>query len=91
MEFVDNSFDDAETLYDSATGAYIRAVNIDVHVSRRERTLRIVDDCRGMQPDTLSRVVMRVGESRKRGASFVNGQVLPTPTLASTLTVTRMV
>ena len=29
---------------------------------------------RGMSPDTLSRVVMRVGESRKRGASFVNGQ-----------------
>ena len=30
--------------------------------------------CRGMPPETLSRVVMRVGESRKRGASFVNGQ-----------------
>ena len=27
-----------------------------------------------MPPDTLSRVVMRVGESRKRGVSFVNGQ-----------------
>ena len=74
MEFVDNSLDDAESLYDSAAGAYFRPVNINVHVSRRERTLRIVDDCTGMQADTLSRVVMRVGESKKRGASFVNGQ-----------------
>ena len=46
-------------------GAYLRPVNIHVHVSRRERTLRIVDDCTGMEADTLSRVVMRVGESRK--------------------------
>jgi len=74
MEFVDNSLDDAEALFDAATGAYTRDVTIAVYVSRVERTLRIVDNCRGMAPDTLSRVVMRVGESRKRGASFVNGQ-----------------
>ena len=74
MEFVDNSLDDAEALFDHDTGAYSRNVTIDVHVSRQDRTLRIIDDCRGMAPDTLARVVMRVGESRKRGASFVNGQ-----------------
>ena len=74
MEFVDNSLDDAEALFNHARGEYSRLVTIDVHVSRDDRTLRIVDDCRGMPPDMLSRVVMRVGESRKRGASFVNGQ-----------------
>ena len=74
MEFVDNGLDDAEALFDSETGSYQREVTIDVFVSRASRTLRILDNCRGMSPDTLSRVVMRVGESRKRGASFVNGQ-----------------
>ena len=74
MEFVDNSLDDAENFFDHETGAYGRAVDIRVYVSRNDRTLRIVDNCNGMAPDQLSRVVMRVGESRKRGASFVNGQ-----------------
>ena len=74
MEFIDNSLDDAEAFYDTEAGAYSRSVSISVHVSREDRTIRIVDDCRGMAPPTLSRVVMRVGESRKRGASFVNGQ-----------------
>lgn len=74
MEFVDNAFDDAESLYDTNAGSYSRPVSIDVSVSRKERTLRIVDNCNGMAPDTLSRVVMRVGESGKRGSSFVNGQ-----------------
>ena len=47
---------------------------MDIHVSRAAGSLRIVDNCRGMAPEVLSSVVMRVGESRKRGASFVNGQ-----------------
>ena len=74
MEFVDNAFDDAEALFDAETGAYSRPIAVDVFVSRRDRTLRVLDNCRGMTAETLSRVVMRVGESRKRGASFVNGQ-----------------
>ena len=74
MEFVDNALDDAEALYDGEADAYLRPVTVDVHVSRAQGSLRIVDNCRGMAPDVLSRVVMRVGESRKRGASFVNGQ-----------------
>ena len=74
MEFVDNSLDDAEALYDPTTASYSRDIIIDVCVSRKDRFLRILDNSRGMLPSTLSRVVMRVGESRKRGASFVNGQ-----------------
>lgn len=59
---------------ESETAGYSRPVFIDVSVSRSERTVRILDNCRGMTPETLARVVMRVGESEKRGASFVNGQ-----------------
>eukprot|EP00900_Chrysochromulina_parva_P020111 jgi/Chrpa1/28100/Chrysochromulina_OHIO_Genome00004213-RA len=74
MEYVDNSLVDAESFYDHVAGTYRRAVYIDVFVSNERRTLRIVDNCRGMPPDVLSRVVMRVGESKKRGVSLVNGQ-----------------
>ena len=74
MEFVDNSLDDAETFFDQNANAYRRPIRIDILVSREDRKLSIIDDCRGMRPAVLSRVVMRVGESRKRGASFVNGQ-----------------
>lgn len=74
MEFVDNAFDDAEAMYDAEVASYRRNICIDVFVSRAQRRLRIVDNCRGMTPDVLGRVVMRVGESGKRGASFVNGQ-----------------
>tara|TARA_B100000524_G_scaffold345628_1_gene244552 strand:+ start:698 stop:1468 length:771 start_codon:yes stop_codon:yes gene_type:complete len=65
---------ESETSTESETAGYSRPVFIDVSVSRSERTVRIVDNCRGMTPETLARVVMRVGESEKRGASFVNGQ-----------------
>ena len=37
--------------FDAAAGAYSRPVSITVHVSRAERTLRIVDDCNGMKPE----------------------------------------
>ena len=79
MEFVDNSLDDAESHYDHETASYDRDVHIDVFVSREDRTLRIVDNCRGMPPDTLSRVVMCVGESRKRGVSHARLEPAPLP------------
>ena len=65
---------ESETSTETETAGYSRPVFIDVSVSRSERTVRIADNCRGMKPETLARVVMRVGESEKRGASFVNGQ-----------------
>ena len=47
MEFVDNSLDDAEALFDHEARSYHREVHVDVFVSREERTLRIRDNCRG--------------------------------------------
>ena len=64
----------AQVGFDPVQGRYSRPVRIRVFVSQTQRTIRIVDDCRGMAPDVLSRVVMGVGESHKRGLSFVNGQ-----------------
>jgi len=83
MEFVDNSLDDAEALLvreeeqgagEQAALGYSRPVHIRVYVNRASRSLRVVDNCRGMDPETLQRVVLNVGESRKRGMAFLNGQ-----------------
>ena len=74
MEFIDNSLDDAETLYRPEQVRYERPIVVEVTVGRKQRVITVRDNCMGMTPDVLSRVVMRVGESKKRGASFVNGQ-----------------
>ena len=74
MEFVDNSLDDAEAFFDPSANAYSRPVIIEVRVSPKDRRIVIRDNGRGMARDVLSSVVVRVGESRKRGQSFVNGQ-----------------
>ena len=66
---------DAEALYDGEADAYLRPVTVDVHVSRAQGSLRIVDNCRGMAPDVLSRVVMRV---ENVGRLILNEPLLPT-------------
>ena len=57
MEFIDNSLDDAESGYRPETTSYSQPVDIRVYVSRTKRSIRIVDNCRGMPPDVLSRWV----------------------------------
>ena len=86
MEFIDNAFDSAEGLLEerrslgsegedvSAVPHYSRPIDIDVVVDRERRTIRVTDNCVGMPRDVLRRVVLNVGESRKRGSSFLNGQ-----------------
>ena len=82
MEFVDNALDDAEAFFrrpdgdalDSAAGSYDRPVVIDVFVDRDARSISVRDNCRGMPLAVLKRVVLNVGESKKRGAAFLNGQ-----------------
>eukprot|EP00929_Paragymnodinium_shiwhaense_P119226 TRINITY_DN91106_c0_g1_i1.p1 TRINITY_DN91106_c0_g1~~TRINITY_DN91106_c0_g1_i1.p1 ORF type:complete len:662 (-),score=155.84 TRINITY_DN91106_c0_g1_i1:154-2139(-) len=76
MEFVDNSFDSAESLFDMEQNAYTRPILIDIVVAgtAEEPVLWITDNCEGMAPETLCEVVTKVGESKKRGQSFVNGQ-----------------
>lgn len=74
MEFVDNSFDDAEAFFDEATDSYTRPVRIRVVVDPDQRTLAVIDNCQGMDPNKLAKVTTDVGMSEKRGQSFANGQ-----------------
>lgn len=124
MEYVDNSLDDSEVLYDAAKGEYSRPIEVDVRIHRQKAneakegetsapqaaasaasvpshsmeslvnpeaakkkkdkkkkkeaedkvTVRCSDNCRGMTKEILSRLVVNVGESNKRGSKFTNGQ-----------------
>ncbi|CAE8610157.1 unnamed protein product [Polarella glacialis] len=76
MEFVDNAFDSAESLFDHETNSYQRPIRIEVAVNSNRKTasLTVTDNCGGMSPETLGRVTTNVGESQKRGQNFLNGQ-----------------
>ncbi len=74
MEYVDNALDDAEQLYRENGDAYPYQIRIDIEVDRKSRSIMVQDNCRGMTRDTLERVVRNVGESKKRGQTWVNGR-----------------
>ena len=74
MEYVDNALDDAEALYRENGNAYPYPIQIDITIDRTNRAITVLDNCRGMTRETLERVVRNVGESQKRGLSWVNGR-----------------
>jgi hypothetical protein len=74
MEYVDNALDDAEDLYRANAEAYPRKIKIEVIIDARHRSVTVRDNCRGMPQATLERIVRKVGESQKRGITWVNGR-----------------
>jgi len=74
MEYIDNSLDDAEELFRANSGSYPYAIHITIHIDTDESKVTIIDNCRGMTGETLRRIVQRVGESQKRGCTWVNGR-----------------
>lgn len=75
MEFVDNPIDDAEEMLRlNGNTTYPRNIKIKVHLDSQSRSVTITDNCRGMTYDTLIRIVSKIGESRKRGCSWLNGR-----------------
>lgn len=74
MEYVDNALDDAEALYREHDGAYPYPIRIDILADFQAGSITIQDNCRGMTREVLERVVRNVGESQKRGQSWLNGR-----------------
>ncbi len=74
MEFVDNALDDAEELYQANALAYPHAVRIEVIIDSARRLVTIRDNCRGMRVERLIRIVENVGDSTKKGLTWVNGR-----------------
>lgn len=74
MEYVDNALDDAEVLFRENNKAYPQEVKIELIIDYPNRAVTIRDNCRGMEKETLERIVRNVGESQKRGVTWVNGR-----------------
>ncbi len=74
MEYIDNALDDAETLYRDNADAYPFEVRIKVIIDRHQRYVTVRDNCRGMKREVLERIVSKIGESQKRGITWVNGR-----------------
>ncbi|MCB0225365.1 MAG: ATP-binding protein [Anaerolineae bacterium] len=74
MEYVDNALDDAEALYVDHNQRYPYPITIDITIDAAAGAVTIQDNCRGMSRDVLERVVKNIGESQKRGVTWVNGR-----------------
>jgi hypothetical protein len=74
MEYVDNALDDAEALYRDNGSRYPYPIRIEITVDMAASQVVIKDNCQGMSRALLERVVKNIGESQKRGVTWVNGR-----------------
>ncbi|MFZ5923954.1 MAG: ATP-binding protein [Bacillota bacterium] len=75
MEYIDNSLDDAEAwMRESGCDEYPGPVRIIVTMDSTTRTVRVLDNLRGMSREVLKRIVQNVSQSPKRGNSWLNGR-----------------
>lgn len=74
MEYVDNSIDDADDMAKANSGKYPYPIEIKIIIDKEARNIKIIDNCRGMNFDSLSRIVHNIGESKKRACPWLNGR-----------------
>jgi len=74
MEYIDNSLDDADDMAKENNGIYPYPIKIQVTMDRENKRIIIRDNCRGMDFNTLSRIVHNIGESKKRACPWLNGR-----------------
>lgn len=75
MEYLDNSFDSAESLYDKTTNSYSRPIEIKVEIigsTYKDAIVKIKDNCLGI--DDINRVTNSLGNSKKTADEYANGQ-----------------
>jgi len=73
MEYVDNSLDAAEVLYDHTKKSYARPIHVHVKITHNPASVTITDNCTGMDQKQLRRLIQNVGESMKH-SQFTNGK-----------------
>lgn len=74
MEYVDNSLDDAESQFRKNNFHYTKHSDIDVIMSRKNRTVSIRDNGNGMTYEQLINLITNVGQSEKKNVKWLNGQ-----------------
>lgn len=74
MEFIDNSLDSAEKLFENNDRKYPYQIQISVTIDPEERSVTFEDNCVGMDKDNLLRIVQNIGDSNKKNDFTTNGQ-----------------
>lgn len=74
MEYIDNSLDSAESLFEKNNDSYPYPILINVKINSNEKTVTFEDNCVGMTKENLLRIVENIGNSDKRLNFATNGQ-----------------
>lgn len=74
MEYIDNSLDSAEKLFNNNNRQYPYQIQINVKIDPYEKTVTFEDNCTGMDKDNLLRIVQNIGDSNKKNDFTTNGQ-----------------
>lgn len=74
MEYIDNSLDSGEKLFESNNRKYPYKVQISILIDPEAKTVTFEDNCVGMDKDNLLRIVQNIGDSNKKNDFTTNGQ-----------------
>ena len=72
LEYIDNSIDSAEVLFDSKTNSYTSPIKITVVIDKNKKLVYIEDNCAGIPK--IEDVVNSIGDSNKKNQTWSNGQ-----------------
>jgi len=75
MEYIDNSFDSAEKIFNNKQNSYIRNIKISIKIegeTKRNRIITITDNCEGISD--FNKVIESIGNSDKKSDYTTNGQ-----------------
>lgn len=75
MEYIDNSFDSAENLYDKSTNSYTRQIEIKIDIlgnTYKDAIIKIKDNCTGI--NDITRIICSLGNSEKASSNDLNGE-----------------
>lgn len=73
MEYIDNSLDSAEKLFE-VTNKYLYPIAINIKIDTKEKSVIFEDNCVGMDKEDLLRIVENIGDSNKKNDFTTNGQ-----------------
>jgi len=74
MEYIDNSLDSAEKLFEVNGLAYPYKILINIKIDPEEKSVTFEDNCAGMDSNNLLRIVESIGDSDKKADFITNGQ-----------------
>jgi len=74
MEYIDNSLDSAEDLAHKNGEKYPYPIDIRITIDTENKTVKFIDNCEGMDLDTLKGIANNIGTSKKAHQNWNNGQ-----------------